>query len=161
MANFPSAVVTYTDQVANVSEMQEGDVNAVYDDVEAIGLHFESGHAMTSNGGFRLTLADGGVDIAYTGQKAVDDLAGTAQTVVAAGTGDVAVGAVVAYMVKPSTGSAQGGVVTIYNGETVDIYNDQAGNQVTLAVAAGGAMTVTRAAGTKTYDVGINVLIWM
>jgi len=160
MVDWPATAYTRTD-LSDASDYPEvAQINTPANEIVAMQPHFGAGTAITSNGGIRLTLKDGGVAIAYTGQKAVDGLDDTPQTIIPDGTGDVAVGAVLAYMVSPSSGSASGGVLTLYNGETEDLYNDGT-NQVTISVSAVGAMTVVRAAGSLTYDVGINILINM
>ena len=72
----------------------------------------------------------------------------------------MAVGAVLAYMINPSSGKASGGFLTIYNGDTETIYNDGT-NTVTITASAAGELSVVRATGSLTYDVGINILLNM
>lgn len=159
MADWPATAYTRTDLVDGAADYPEAaQINIPANEIVAMQPSFGAGTAITANGGIRLTLKDGGVAIAYTGQKAVDNLAGTPQTIIPDGTGDVAVGAVLAYMVNPSSGDASGGILTIYNGDTETIYDDGT-NTVTITVSAAGEMTVVRATGSLTYDVGINILI--
>jgi hypothetical protein len=160
--NWPGTAYTRTDLTdgAGNDYPQAAHINEPANEVVAMQPHFGAGSDVTTNGGIRLLLKDSGTVIAHTGQRAIDDLAGTPQEVLPDDTYDVAVGAVVAYMVKPSSGSANGGILTIYNGDTEYIYDDGT-NQVTLTINAAGDAVVTRAAGTLTYDIGLNFLIIM
>ncbi len=142
---------------------QASQVNSIYDEVEAIEAHLGAGTIITSKGGIRLTILGqgGSTTVGYVGTGiAVAALAGTPTTLIPGGATDVTVGAVVAYMVEPSSGGASGGIITIYNGATETIYDDGT-NTVTLTVAAAGQMTTVRATGSLTYNIMFNVLAWI
>ena len=137
-------------------------INTAYDEIEAVGTHFGAGTDIASKGGIRLTIKGqgGSTTVGYTGEVAVASLAGVSKTLIPGGAFDVTVGAVIAYMVEPSSGDASGGILTIYNGDTETIYDDGT-NTVTLTVAAAGQMTIVRATGSLTYNVILNILVWI
>lgn len=135
-------------------------VNVLYDDVEAVGTWFGAGLPITSGGGILLQIADGANTVGYTGQKGVYGLAGTPQTIIPGGSYDVVVGLVFAGLCSPSSGVAQGGVSVVLNGESVNIF-ESGSDIVSLAVAAGGQVTVTRDGGSLTYNIILNLLCWL
>ncbi len=105
---------------------------------------------------------DAGVVVGYgNGLVGINDLAGTPRVIVPGGTGDITTGVVVSGMVKPSSGVAQGGVSTVMNGETNEIYNDGNGNVVSLTINAGGDVVVSRDLGSLTYDIVLNLTCWI
>lgn len=90
---------------------------------------------------------------------------GTARTLIPDGTGDVQIGVaffgVIQHSVGPTLGYTNnvGGALPLAPSGSALIYN-AGGNQLTLAVSAGGALTIQRTAGTGTYKVAL-WLTWM
>lgn len=83
---------------------------------------------------------------------------GSAATIIPDGTGDITAGVLFNVMVRNTTdgnftdSSAWEGELA--PGASGDVYTKDAGaNRVSLSVSAGGALTIQRAAGTKTYSV--------
>lgn len=76
---------------------------------------------------------------------------GTAQTIIADGTGDVTEGITVQYVASEVTGAdSYGGTVYLEPGDSWVVCTDDT-NILTLACAANGSVTVQRTAGTDTY----------
>ena len=169
MATFPGNKFSWTDLTDGVDYPISQHPNSLaaeiiaMQDLQGAGDSDAIGDAIVSNGGIRLSLAEGGNVVGYTGQRAWSAFASgdSPGQILPGGTGDVAVGLVYAGLVSPSSGEAQGGVSVILNGETQDIYNDGAGNQITIQVNSGGDVVLNHVAGTKTYDVVLNLLCWL
>jgi len=164
-ASFPGTEVAFVqlNDDPGGDPYEASQVNSAYDEIEAIEAHFGAGTDITAKGGIRLTILGqgGSTTVGYTGEVAVAALAGTPTTLIPGGAFDVTVGAVIAYMVEPSSGSASGGIITIYNGDTETIYEDDGTNEVTITIAAGGQLTTVRTAGSLTYNIIFNVLCWI
>lgn len=79
-------------------------------------------------------------------------------TLVPAGTGATAIVQIM-YAVSESAGGTAAGVTTCAVSATVNLYTDGA-DTFTLAVAADGAITVSRTAGTSLFDARIH-LLWV
>jgi hypothetical protein len=84
-------------------------------------------------------------------------LAGTAQTIIPDGSDDVSNGAVFFYWIDPSSGFSDGGFTSCANNQANYLWNNGT-NQVEIAIAANGALTVRRTSGTLTYNVAIAIL---
>jgi len=127
-ASFPGTEVAFVQLIDDPGgdPYEASQVNSAYDEIEAIEAHFGAGTDITAKGGIRLTILGqgGSTTVGYTGEVAVAALAGTPTTLIPGGAFDVTVGAVIAYMVEPSSGSASGGIITIYNGDTETIYDE-------------------------------------
>ena len=67
MADWPATAYTRTDLVDASDHPQAAQINTPANEIVAMQPTFGAGTAITSNGGIRLTLKDGGVPIAYTG----------------------------------------------------------------------------------------------
>jgi len=163
-ADLPGTAFTYTPLTDDPGgdAYEAAQMNTAYEEIEAVSTWLGAGTDIASKGGIRLTIKGqgGSTTVGYTGEVAVASLAGTPTTLIPGGAFDVTVGAVIAYMVEPSSGSASGGILTIYNGDTETIYDDGT-NTVTVTVAAAGQMTTVRAAGSLTYNIMLNVLVWI
>lgn len=163
MTDFPGTQPSFVQLIDDPGgdPYQANQVNVLYNEVEAIAAHLGAGTPICAGGGIRLTLKDGLHTVGYAGQKAVYALADTPVTIVPGGSGDITSGAVIAGWVKPSSGMAMGGISICASGETITIYDDGEGNQVTFQINAGGDVVVARAAGSKTYQIVINLLCWI
>lgn len=163
--DFPGTEFTYTPLTDDPGgdPYEAAQLNKAYAELLALVQHFGAGLDIVAKGGLRLKIIGqgGSTTVGYVGEVAVAALAGTPKTLIEGGTYDVTVGAVVAYMVEPSSGDASGGIITIYNGATETIYEDDGTNEVTLTVAAAGQMTTVRSAGSLTYNIIFNVLCWI
>lgn len=152
MTDFPGtqpAFVTLTDDPGG-DAYEANQINVVYDEIEAIAAHFGAGTSIASGGGARLTLAQGGNDVGFSGEAAIHAGDGTPITLIPGGSWDVAVGMIVTGIVVASDGQVQAGTSYILNGETVAVFDDGT-NVYNLTVAAGGALTAVRASGSLTY----------
>lgn len=85
---------------------------------------------------------------------------GTAVTVIPDGTGDVTYLLTANVIVRPSSGPNSSGPHFVTPGSFAQIYYPDFGaNEVRLSVSAGGAVTVQRIAGTRTYTITLE-LMW-
>jgi len=96
---------------------------------------------------------------AYGGYRMANDVAGVAVTIITNATGDVTVGLQAMYFVSESGGGTSGGMATVPNGGSADLYDDGT-DVLTLAVAADGSTTLQRTAGATTFDVSL-WLVWV
>lgn len=87
-------------------------------------------------------------------------VAGVAVELIADGATDVTTILHAQVVVKPSTGTADAGVIFIRNTDTTDLYNDGGTNVLTLTCNADGSLEVQRTAGSLTYDVLLEA-IWI
>lgn len=86
-------------------------------------------------------------------------VAGSAITIIPNGTGDVVHRARIAFVVKPSTGSAVGGDTDLPNSTSSNLYNTGSDTLV-ITCNADGSVTVQRTAGTLTYALTLWIL-WL
>lgn len=152
-ADFPGTEPSFVQLIDDTDPYEVGQINSVYDEIEAIGAHLGAGVPITAGGGIRLTLADGATVVGYCGEKAENDVAGSAQTVIPGGTYDVTAIVKVDWVVKASDGQVSWGTDGLEPGDLALIFEDDAGNELTLAISAGGEATVQRTGGGLTYDV--------
>lgn len=88
-------------------------------------------------------------------------IVGSAQTLIADGTGDVVRGVRITGVIYRATGGFMGGVSqTINNNANYDFTIDAGTNTLRFAVSAAGALTVIRQAGTDTWSIAIWA-VWM
>ncbi len=88
-------------------------------------------------------------------------IVGSAQTVIANGTGDVTLVLSGTFAISDGAGNVAGGVITATAPSgSFNLYDDGGTNTCVLAVAADGSVTVIRTAGSRTYAVGLS-LIWL
>lgn len=87
-------------------------------------------------------------------------LDGTARTIVPDDENDVARGLWIMWAGYTSSGVFFGGCNQCANGGALKLYDDGGTNTLQLAVAAAGAATVSRTAGTKTYDL-VAWVVWL
>ena len=109
----------------------------------------------------RSSVVGNATNTGYYGFWNHNAVVGSALTVIPNATGDVTSNITVLYSVKPSTGTASGGVVNIpLNADSI-IWSDDAGaNTLTLTVAADGSVTIARSAGAYTYGVALS-MVWI
>jgi hypothetical protein len=85
---------------------------------------------------------------------------GTAVTIIADGVGDVTLVLSGTFTVSDGAGNVAGGVITATAPSgTFNLYDDGGTNTLKLQIAANGAVTVQRTAGSRTYSVTLN-LTW-
>lgn len=92
-----------------------------------------------------------GLSVTGSGAIGATGVAGTAVTLLAAGT--IAYAVTLVFVVHAVTGAdASGGTVTLECGDSYAIYNDGT-DVLTLALSAGGQLTVQRTGGADTFNV--------
>lgn len=88
-------------------------------------------------------------------------IVGSAQSVIADAAGDVTLVLSGTFTVSDGAGNVAGGVITATAPSgTFNLYDDGGTNTCQLQISAGGAVTVIRTAGSRTYAVNLN-LNWM
>jgi len=109
----------------------------------------------TSSPQGKMHVHDGTGGWMFVTKTAID---GSAQTIVANGTGDATLGIYFTVLVKPSTGSIAATGNAIANNSSLNIY-DSGGNTLNLRVNSDGSVDVRRTAGSLTYTIAIE-LMW-
>ncbi len=166
MAQFPGTEPVFTPIVDDPGgdPYSGSQVNVCYTEITASGAHFGGGLPITAAGGIRLTLKNLGLSpatvVGYVGQAAIKSLAGTPVTLIPAGTYDCTSILAVTGVIKPSSGSPSAGFFYVENDSSYNLY-EVGSDIVTIAVAAGGAVTVSRGGGTKTYDILFMAMGWI
>jgi hypothetical protein len=105
------------------------------------------------------TYPSGSAGPGYRGFWTWTALDGTSRTVIPNGTGDVTAVLTAQYALTESGGGTDGGLITVDNGATVDLYDDGV-DICTLTVNADGSVTIARSAGAATFDVVLN-MVWL
>jgi len=86
-------------------------------------------------------------------------IVGSAQTIIANGTGDVVSGAYLTGWLTNSVGQSRAFTGAVANGGTLDDTVDAGANTIRFAVSAAGALTVIRQTGTATWAISCTV-VW-
>jgi hypothetical protein len=97
----------------------------------------------------------------YVREWAYDGVDGTARTVIANGTGDVAYVLSGTFVIRDSAGNVTGGAITATApGANFTLYDDGGTNTCLLQAVADGSVTVQRTAGARTFKVALR-LLWL
>ena len=158
MADLPGTAFDYVPLAGNTDPYDGAQMDAAYEEIKAVSTWLGGGTTIASGGGIRLTLADGATVVGYCGEKAENDVAGSAQTVIPGGTYDVTAIVKIDWVVKASDGQVSWGTDGLEPGDSALIFEDDAGNELTLAISAGGEATVQRTGGGLTYGVLLKFL---
>jgi hypothetical protein len=159
--DFPGTQPSFVRLADDVDPYQASQINAAYDEIEPIASHFGAGTPICAGGGIRLTIVDGATTIGYVGQKGAHLTDGAAKTMLPGGAYDVTAIAFVDWVVKASDGQVSWGMDGLEPGGSALVFEDDAGNEVTLAISAGGEVTAQRTGGGLTYHVLVNFRGWI
>jgi len=115
--------------------------------------------------GIGTTSAQGKLHVYDTGggflHRYASGVNGSATTIIADATGDVTLCLSGTFTISDGAGNTAGGVITkTVPGGTFNLYDDGGTNTCQLQISAGGAVTVIRTAGSRTYAVNLQ-LNWM
>ena len=166
MADFPGTQPTFTPLADDPGgdAYEAAQVNVLYTEVEAVGTHFGAGLPLTAAGGMRLTLKNLGLSpatvVGYVGMAAIKSLAGTPVTLIPAGDYDCTSILAITGVIKPSSGSPSAGFFYVENDSSANLY-EVGSDIVTVTVASGGLVTVSRGGGTLTYDILFMSMGWI